>query len=156
MSAMRWFREQLLFSRDYTDLSDQLIEHSENPNMLQAIKRYAIEADLGIQDMKFEVKSTELTTADQLPADLPEGIIAALQQFAKALSDDPNVSERKLQMGEVNVTSFHCGLDKEGQVHLYGLPLSVESDGTRQLMALAPAIEYVLSCGGVLLVDELV
>ena len=155
MSAMRWFREQLLFSRDYTDLSDQLIEHSENPNMLQAIKRYAIEADLGIQDMKFEVKNTELTTADQLPTDLPEGIIAALKQFAKALSDDPNVSERKLQMGEVNVTSFHCGLDKEGQVHLYGLPLSVESDGTRQLMALAPAIEYVLSCGGVLLVDEL-
>ena len=46
-------------------------------------------------------------------------------------------------------------VDKEGQVHLYGLPLSVESDGTRQLMALAPAIEYVLSCGGVLLVDEL-
>ena len=102
MSAMRWFREQLLFSRDYTDLSDQLIEHSENPNMLQAIKRYAIEADLGIQDMKFEVKSTELTTADQLPADLPEGIIAA-----------------------------------------------------RHLLVLAPAIEYVLSCGGVLLVDEL-
>ena len=30
-------------------------------------------------------------------------------------------------------------VDKEGQVHLYGLPLSVESDGTRQLMALAPA-----------------
>ena len=155
MSAMRWFREHLLFSRDYTDLSDQLIEHYENPNMLQAIKQYAVEADLGIRDMKFEVKSTELTTEDQLPADLPEGIVAALKQFAKALSDDPNVSERKLQMGEVTVTSFHCGLDKEGQEHLYSLPLSVESDGTRRLMALAPAIEHVLACGGVLLVDEL-
>ena len=43
-------------------------------------------------------------------------------------------------MGEVNVTSFHRGLDKEGQVHLYGLPLSVESDGTRQLMALGPLL----------------
>ncbi len=85
----------------HTDLSDQLIEHSENPNMLQAVKRYAIEADLGLQDMKFEVKSTEMTTADQLPADRPAGIIAVLKQFAKALSDDPDVSERKLQMGEV-------------------------------------------------------
>lgn len=155
MSAMRWFREHLLFSRDYTDLSDQLIEYSENPNMLQAIKRYAVEADLGIQDMKFEVKNAELTTENQLPADLPESIKAALEQFVKTLADAPNISERKLQMGEVDVTAFHRGLDKDGQAHLYDLPLSVESDGTRQLMSLAPAIEYVLSCGGVLLVDEL-
>lgn len=155
MTAMRWFREHLLFSRDYTDLSDHLIEYSENPNMLQAIKRYAVEADLGIQDMKFEIKSTELTTADQLPSNLPTDIKAALERFMQALADAPNDSERKLQMGEMNVTSLHMGLDSDGNEQLYSLPLSVESDGTRQLMALAPAIERVLDCGGVLLVDGL-
>lgn len=155
VSAMRWFREYLLFSRDYTDLSDQLIEYSGNPNMLQAIKRYAVEADLGIQDMIFEIKNTQLETADQLPADLPEGIKAALERFVQALADAPNASERKLEMGEVNVTSCHLGLNKDGQENLYYLSLSSESDGTRQLMALAPAIEQVLACGGVLLVDEL-
>jgi len=154
MSAMRWFREYLLFSRNYTDLSDQLIEHSGNPNMLQAIKRYAIEADLGIQDMKFEMKNTTLTL-DQFPPNLPEGIKVVIAGFMQALADAPNDSERKLQMGEMNVTSLHRGLDKDGQERLYSLPLSSESDGTRQLMALAPAIEQMLACGGVLLVDEL-
>ena len=155
MAAMRWFREYVLFSRDYTDLSDQLIENSGNPNMLQAIRQYAVEADLGIQDMKFEIKSTELTAADQLPSDLPEDVKAALERFMQTLAEAPNESERKLQMGEMNVTSLHYGLDSEGREQLYSLPLSVESDGTRQLMALAPAIEYVLDCGGVLVVDEL-
>lgn len=155
MTAMRWFREHLLFSRDYTDLSGQLMEHSGNPAMLQAIKRYAVEADLGIQDMKFEVKSTELTTAEQLPSNLPDDIKNALERFLQALADAPNDSERKLQVGEMNVTSLHSGLDSEGNERLYSLPLEVESDGTRQLMALAPAIERVLDCGGVLLVDEL-
>ena len=35
------------------------------------------------------------------------------------------------------------------------MPLDTESDGTRKLMSLAPAIESALESGGVLLVDEL-
>ena len=73
----------------------------------------------------------------------------------KALSNAPNIAESQLKMGEVNAVSFHQGIDSMGNPRRYELQLADESDGTRKLMALAPAIERVLGCGGVLLVDEL-
>ena len=155
IDAMRWFRECVFFSRDYTDIPEQLINYSEDANMLHAISDYAKMADVGIQDMQFEVKNTELSVADTLPSNLPEDIKSALTQFMKALSDAPNVSETRLRMGEVNAVSLHQGVDGTGNPKLYQLQLADESDGTRKLMALAPAIERVLNCGGVLLVDEL-
>lgn len=155
IEAMRWFREGVFFSRDYTDIPEQLLNYSEDANMLQAISNYAKMADVGIRDMQFEVKNTELSDSEHLPSDLPAGIKAALVQFMKALSDAPNSAETQLRMGEVSATSFHQGIDRDGHAKLYELQLSDESDGTRKLMALAPAIERVLNCGGVLLVDEL-
>ena len=155
IKAMKWFREQIFFSRDYTDIPSQLIEYSENPNMLQAISEYAKKADLGIEDMQFEIKDIEISDADKLPDNIPDDIKRSLEKFLKALSDAPNISEQKLKMGEVHATSFHKGINENGEQTLYKLQLSDESDGTRKLMALAPAIEHVLECGGVLLVDEL-
>ena len=58
-------------------------------------------------------------------------------------------------MGEVRATSLHRGVNRDGTSANYALQLADESDGTRRLMALAPDIEKVLRCGGVLLVDEL-
>ena len=52
-------------------------------------------------------------------------------------------------------TSFHRGINRNGESANYALQLADESDGTRRLMSLAPDIEKVLRCGGVLLVDEL-
>ena len=155
IKAMKWFREQVFFSRDYTDIPSQIIEYSENPNMLQAISEYAKKADLGIEDMQFEIKDIEISDADKLPDNIPDDIKISLEKFLKALSDAPNISEQKLKMGEVHATSFHKGINENGEQTLYKLQLSDESDGTRKLMALAPAIEHVLECGGVLLVDEL-
>ena len=154
-SAMRWFREYLFFSRDYTDIPHQLLEYAEDANMLKAISNYAKMADLGIRDMQFEVKSTELDDSKNLPANIPDGIKSALATFMQALSEAPNTAEAKLMMGEVDATSFHKGIGTDGQEKLYPLKLSDESDGTRKLMALAPGIERVLACGGVLMVDEL-
>lgn len=155
IDAMRWFREDIFFSRDYTDIPEQLLNYSEDVNMLQAISNYAKMADVGIRDMQFEVKNTELSDTENLPENLPESVKSALIQFMKALSDDPNSAETQLRMGEVSATSLHQGIGHDGQARLYELQLSDESDGTRKLMALAPAIERVLNCGGVLLVDEL-
>lgn len=154
-AAMRWFRDYLFFSRDYTDIPHQLLEYAEDANMLKAISNYAKSADLGIRDMQFEVKSTELDDSKKLPSNIPDGIKSALATFMQALSEAPNTAETKLMMGEVNATSFHKGIGADGQEKLYPLKLSDESDGTRKLMALAPGIERVLACGGVLLVDEL-
>ena len=155
IDAMRWFREGVYFSRDYTDIPEQLLNYSEDANMLRAISDYAKMADVGIQDMQFEVKNTEIPDEGALPTDLPEDIKGALVQFMKALSNAPNIAESQLKMGEVNAVSFHQGIDSMGNPRRYELQLADESDGTRKLMALAPAIERVLGCGGVLLVDEL-
>lgn len=152
--AMSWFRENIFFSRDYTDIPSQLIEYSEKPDMLAAIKKYAENADVGIQDMNFEFRNEEIKDASNT-GDIPSGIVAALTQFAKALSDISNNSEIKLQRSEVNATSYHRGLKSDGSEALFELQLADESDGTRKLMALAPAIERALECGGLLLVDEL-
>lgn len=155
VAAMRWFREYLFFSRDYTDIPRQLLEYSENPDMLESIKSYARMADLGIQDMQFKMKNCDVLDIKNKPEGMPEGIFTALTTFAKALSENTNSAESSLKMGEVQATSYHKGLAADGAEKLYPLGLEDESDGTRKLMALAPGIERVLSCGGIMCVDEL-
>ncbi len=155
IKAMKWFREYIFFSRDYVDIPQQLLENAENPNILNAIKTYAKVADLGIQDMEFEFRQEDLNSEADIPGEMPEGIRVALTKFMEALSSAPNSAEAKLQLGEISATSMHQGLAEDGSSKWFEMSLSDESDGTRKLMALAPAIERVLENGGVLLVDEL-
>ena len=155
IAAMRWFRDQVFFSRDYSDIPRQLIEYSEDKNMLKAISDYAKAADLGIRDMQFEFNSNEIQDDESLPDNIPEGIKAALVQFMHALSETSNSGDIRLKMGEVSAKASHQGEDRNGQKTTYLLELSDESDGTRKLMALAPAIESALRTGGILMVDEL-
>lgn len=153
--AMQWFREYVFFSRDYADIPRQLLEYSNDTSMLKAISNYAKEADIGIEDMQFEFNSQDIDDENQFPDNVPEGIRTALTNFLHALSETSNNSEVKLKMGEVTATSYHRGTKKNGEKELFPLELSEESDGTRKLMAIAPAIESVMNKGGVLLVDEL-
>ena len=155
VDAMRWFRECVRFSRGYADFPKQLLEYSEDPNMLRAISDYAKAADVGIRDMQFDIKNQEIPSPQDLPENVPEGIRVALVQFMQALSDASPDAEQKLRMGEVRATSFHQGVNRNGEEDLYSLELADESDGTRRLMSLAPDMERILNCGGVLLVDEL-
>ncbi len=153
--AMKWFREQIFFSRDYTDIPKQLLDYSNDSNMLKSISDYAKTADFGIEDMQFEIDSKEIDETLAFPDNLPEGMKAALTQFIHVLSETSNNSETRLKLGQVRATSFHKGQDANGEVNLYPLELSEESDGTRKLMSIAPAIESVLNRGGVLLIDEI-
>jgi AAA15 family ATPase/GTPase len=155
VAAMRWFRDQVFFSRDYSDIPQQLLEYAEDQNMLKAITDYAKAADLGIRDMQFEFNSKEIKDEVPFSDNIPEGVKAALVQFMHALSESTNNSEVHLKMGEVSATAIHQGENRNGQKAFYSVELSDESDGTRKLMALAPAIESALRTGGVLLVDEL-
>ena len=123
--------------------------------MLKAISDYAKAADLGIQDMQFEFDSKELKDDTALPSNLPVGIKAALVQFMHALSENSVAGEARLKMGAVSAKASHQGENRDGKTASYLLELSDESDGTRKLMALAPAIESALQTGGILLVDEL-
>lgn len=153
--AMRWFRERVLFSRDYSDIPRQLLEYSEDANMLKAISRYAKAADVGIAEMQFEINNREFDDESTFPDYIPEGIKTALVQFMHTLAETSNNSEVRLKMGEVTATSKHKGETRDGRMEYYTLELADESDGTRKLMSIAPAIESVLANGGILLVDEL-
>lgn len=155
VTAMSWFRDRIFFSRDYSDIPRQLLEYSDDTNMLKAISDYAKTADFGIEDMSFEINSEEMGDELTFPDGVPEGIKAALTQFIHTLAETSNNSEIRLKMGEVKATSLHPGIDKAGNRKAYPLELSDESDGTRKLMSIAPAIESVLANGGVLLVDEI-
>ena len=48
INAMRWFRERICFSRDYSDIPRQLLDYSGDANMLKAISDYAKAADFGM------------------------------------------------------------------------------------------------------------
>lgn len=155
IKAMSWFRDRIFFSREYSDIPRQLLEYSDDTNMLKAISDYAKAADFGIKDMSFEINSKEMRNELTFPEGIPEEIKTALTQFVHTLSETSNNSEIRLKMGEVKAASIHPGVDHSGNQKTYSLELSDESDGTRKLMSIAPAIESVLSNGGVLLVDEI-
>ena len=151
--AMMWFREMIYFSRDYSDIPRKLLEYPNDANILRAISNYAKAADVGIEDMKFEINSKEINEKADLPDNIPDEVKAALVQFMHLLSETSNNSEAHLKMGQVIATSMHQGKDKDGKSQIYSMELADESDGTRKLMALAPAIESVLTKSGLLLVD---
>lgn len=123
--------------------------------MLKAISDYAKTADLGIQDMSFEFDNKEIKNDEPFPEDIPDGIRSALIQFMHTLIENSMNSNVQLKMGEVSAKALHLGENRDGQQSSYMLDLEDESDGTRKLMALAPAIESTLRTGGILLVDEL-
>lgn len=155
VNAMRWFRENIYFSRDYTDIPVQLLEYAEDQNMLKAISDYAKEADFGIEDMQFEFNNQEIQEQVSFPDGIPEGMKAMLLEFKRALSAMNNESEVSLRVGQVSAKAEHYGIDQKGNQQKYLIELSDESDGTRRLMSYAPAVEAVLDKGGLLLVDEL-
>ena len=123
--------------------------------MLNAISEYAKAADFGIEEMQFEIENKEIDGAIDFPENIPEGMKSALTSFIQILSETSNNSEGKLKMSQVKAQSKHKGILENGEAGLFKLELEDESDGTRKLMSLAPAIESVLKRGGVLLVDEI-
>ena len=155
ISAMHWYRNYVFFSRDYSDIPQQLLAYSEDKNMLKAISDYTKAADLGIQEMHFEFDSKEIRDDASLPDNIPDDIKSALVQFMHVLTENSANGDIRLKVGEISAKACHSGENRNGQQASYMLELKDESDGTRKLMALAPAIESALRTGGLLLVDEL-
>ena len=155
IEAMKWFREKIVFSRDFTDINRNLIDYREDERMLQAIVSAAKTADVGIEDIRFEIDQQEIDlNTENIPKQM-RGMMAALRAFSEALKQNGNEAEANLSMGKLKSTTYHTGIDQLGKSHQYELTLSDESDGTRRLMTLAPAIERTLAEGGLLVVDEL-
>lgn len=159
IKAMQWFRKEIFFSRDYSDLGQNILSHREDKELLQSIIQIAKVADFGISDMKFEINNTEISNLEELPEFVTEQqrqeIEKAIEQFRKSLSADAESPEGILQFNELKATSYHKGKDSQGNIQEYALPLSEESDGTIRLMSRAAAIQDTLKVGGVLIVDEI-
>ena len=159
ISAMKWFRTKVFFSRDYSDLGKNIIDYSEDEKMLQSIVDMAKAADVGISDMKFEFDNREISSLEELDLgsdpDKAEQLKLALEEFRKSLQSDPNEDGGSLKISELKATSLHRGLNRDGRQESYPLSLMDESDGTIRLMARAAAIEEALRGGGVFIVDEI-
>lgn len=155
IKAMRWFREQVLFSQDYADIPSMLLENQNDPNILKAITDYAKAADLGIQDMRFEIHDKEIDSQMQFLEGAPEDVRTAISNLMEALNKNASTISSSQRMSEVKAISLHTGVDDSGARTAFPLELADESDGTTRLMALAPAIERALACGGTFVVDEL-
>ena len=159
ISAMKWFRTKVFFSRDYSDLGKNMIDYSEDEKMLQSIVNMAKAADVGISDMEFEFDNREISSFEELDLssdpDKTEQLRSALEEFRKSLQSDPNGDGGTLKISELKATSLHKGLNRDGRQEYYPLSLMDESDGTIRLMARAAAIEEALRGGGVFIVDEI-
>ena len=139
--AMKWFRTKLFFSKDYRDLGANLIDYSEDKEMLRSITNIAKVADLGISDMKFEFDNKQIDSID----DLPDDVVRAFKENLNG----------KLQYNELKASSYHYGVDLNGLKKEYELTLDDESDGTLKLMSRAIAMESALKNGGVFIIDEI-
>ncbi|MEG0763791.1 MAG: ATP-binding protein [Oscillospiraceae bacterium] len=155
IKAMKWFREGIYFSQDYSDIPEQILENSEDQNILSAMVSYAKSADVGIQDIKFEISNNPIDDIDNFPNEMPDSLKRALSDFVKAISETSVSAEASLKVGEVKATSFHKGISKNGDSQLFPLDIADESDGTRKLIAFSPAIEKALLTGGLFVVDEI-
>lgn len=150
--AMKFFTESIVFSREFEDLPGQIRLNYHNNNVLKSMKQYTQRADVGITDMKFEMKNTEIDVDDTIPEDAPPELSRALKSFVSALSDNSQV---KIQRNEIKARTYHTGISKNGEISQYELGLEDESDGTLRLMALAAAIDRTIDNGGIFVADEL-
>lgn len=146
------FTESIVFSREFEDIPGQIRFNYNNNNVLKSMKQYAQRADVGIIDMKFDMKNTEIDVDDTIPENAPPELSRALKSFVSALSDN---SQAKIQRNEIKARTYHTGVNKKGELGQYELSLEDESDGTHRLMALAPAIDRVIDNGGIFVADEL-
>ena len=119
IEAMKWFREKIVFSRDFTDINRNLIDYREDERMLQAIVSAAKTADVGIEDIRFEIDQQEIDlNTENIPKQM-RGMMAALRAFSEALKQNGNEAEANLSMGKLKSTTYHTGIDQLGKSHQY-------------------------------------
>lgn len=146
IAAMHWFRDQIFFPKDYSDISPVVIEHQEDKNILRAIPHYLKAADMGIQDASFVVNGRTIRDGDHVS----DEVKAALDKFMRTLPGGSGNGTYR-----VSVSTIHQGLDRDGNEVPYSMNLLNESDGVRKLAAIAPAVESALRTGGTVVIDDL-
>lgn len=70
-----------MFSREFEDIPGQIRFNYNNNNVLKSMKQYAQRADVGIIDMKFDMKNTEIDVDDTIPENAPPELSRALKSL---------------------------------------------------------------------------
>ena len=149
INAIKWFRENIFFSRNYRDIPLQLLDFSNDSKMLKVISDYAKIADLGIEEMQFAMG--ERGAEEDIES--LNGMKSAIGSFIQGLSENSNAVEAKFKDSQIKATARYRGINANGESDLYSLEIEEESDGAKKWLALASVMDVVLSRGGVLLVD---
>lgn len=149
--AMKFFRESVIFSRDFCTVSGIFASNYYDISTLKAMKQYVQNADIGINDIRYDINDTEVDI-ENLTKNTSHEFSKEVSSFVNALSDS---SYSKLQMNDITARTYHMGVSKDGKPCQYELKLEDESSGTHIFMALAAAIDKALDNGGVLIADDL-
>lgn len=155
INAMSWFRDKIYFAQDFSDFPQQMISYSKDEMMLKAISEYAKVADVGIHEVKFEFDKKELDLDNLYDGVNDNEFKEFIEKFVKLIAKSANDNETELLFERLTAITFHEVTDVNGDKKYYSLDLNEESDGTRKLLALSPALESVLRKGGILFVDEI-
>ena len=152
--AMTWFRQYLFKGNEYDDIEEQIFRNMDSPAIIKAMSDYANAADIGIDHVEVERDEEWEANASigNFSPDTPEDVRSALEKALKTASAHPGLKAVPMKL---TVISMHQGIGADGFSKLFPLAFDLESDGTKNLMALSPAIFRALDCGGVLFVDEL-
>ncbi len=159
IAAMKWFRNEVIFSRDYSDLSQNIFDYASDKDMLVAMTNIAKIADIGIDDVEYKFKNREIKSITDLPESLSQEQIQeiekALRQFGESLTVSVDGKEEPLRFNELQATTKHKVMNAEGRIETYPLPLFEESDGTLRIMSFGAAIEETIRKDGIFVIDEI-
>ena len=87
IAAMRWFRECMFFSRGRIDVINQLANYGKDRSMLNAMSDYAKSADVGVEDMRLEVKDSDPNTDSVAQEELSSDVDTVTLKLFQALNE---------------------------------------------------------------------
>lgn len=146
--AFNWFRTNIRFIIDHEEVSSFTSHRiAEEPTLKDKIIKYLKRADFSILDIK--INREELS-----PSQIPQHIRSQLLESIKS-TGGTKAELDKLKIGSLEEHFYHRGKTRTGEELLVPLEIDEESDGTQAFYSLIGAIDYVLTNGCVIAIDEL-
>lgn len=156
-AAMRWFRDYVFFSKDYSGFYYRWQEYFGDSNIMSIIESYAKISDLDIEKVKFEIddrgRLQPSRTSDFIY--IQEDAEIESPHIIMELAESANYFERNPKPCKINAKTLHQGVLKDGRASLFELQMKEESDGAKRLMFLSVLIESTLNKGGVFFIDDI-
>jgi len=139
-NILSWFKNFKIISGLDDNYRKFTVDKIKDPNFKPGILKFLQIADLGIEDI--DVERTKVNVGGMGIVKFPPEIQAMLNKAKSIVSEKVTTIHKKYGIDKKTYTLEQFGLDSE------------ESNGTRQLFALAGPILHVLKTGKVLVIDE--